>query len=120
MNIAEVRQVLKAQVLCGEEWLNREVAAVCASDLLSDVLAFTSGQTLLLTGLTNSQVIRTAELSDLIGIVFVNGKKPAPDMLPFAVAKGIPLLATTLPMYEACGLLYQNGLKTWIGELIAR
>lgn len=120
MTIAEVRQVLKAQVLCGEEWLNREVTTVCASDLLSDVLAFQGGQTLFLTGLTNIQVVRTAELSDLIGIVFVNGKQPAADMIPLAIAKGIPLLVTSLPMFEACGILYQNGLKTWIGELIAK
>jgi predicted transcriptional regulator len=119
MNLAEVRQILEARVLCGKEWLSREVVTVCASDLLSDVLALRDGQTLLLTGLTNIQVIRTAELSDLIGIVFLNGKNPAAEMLSMAGAKKVPLLVTALSMGEACMILEQKGLRTWMGESIA-
>lgn len=111
MKLAEVRQILEAEILSGEELLIKEVATVCGSDLLSDVLAFTIKETLLLTGLTNVQVIRTADLSDLVGIVFVNGKRPNAELLPMAQQKGIPLFTTKLPMYEACGRLYQHGLK---------
>lgn len=111
MRLAQVLPLLKAEVLCGDEWLGREVETVCGSDLLSDVLAFATVETLLLTGLTNIQVIRTAEVSDLAGIVFVNGKLPASEMLLMAKQKCIPLLITRLTMYEACGILYQNGMK---------
>lgn len=111
MKLNEVRHILDACVLCGDEWMQREAATVCGSDLLSDVLAFSANETLLLTGLTNVQVVRTAEMSDLVGIVFVNGKRPGTELLPMAQQKGIPLLTTRLPMYEACGRLYQHGLK---------
>lgn len=111
MRLAEVIHILEAEILSGQELLMKEVATVCGSDLLSDVLAFTTEETLLLTGLTNVQVVRTAEMSDLVGIVFVNGKRPNVDLLPMAHQKGIPLFITKLPMYEACGRLYQYGLK---------
>lgn len=111
MRLSQVLPILNAEVLCGTDWLNREAETVCGSDLLSDVLAFTKEKTLLLTGLTNIQVIRTAEVSDLVGIVFVGGKRPAVDLITMAQAKRIPLLVTKFSMYEACGLLYQSGLK---------
>lgn len=111
MKLARVLHILDARVIAGEELLQREVATVCGSDLLSDVLALNVDRTLLLTGLTNVQVVRTAEMSDLVGIVFVNGKFPAAELLSIAKEKGIPLLVTRLPMYEACGRLYENGLK---------
>ena len=111
MKLAEMRRILEADLLCGEKLLLRDVVTVCGSDLLSDVLALTIQETLLLTGLTNVQVIRTADLSDLVGIVFVNGKRPGAELVSMAQQKGIPLFTTRLPMYEACGRLYQYGLK---------
>lgn len=112
MTLREVKEILKAEVLAGEELLDqREPKSACGSDLLSDVLAFTKDNSLLLTGLTNPQVIRTAEMIDLIGVVFVRGKRPEPATVELAVIKKIPLLATRLPMYEACGRLYLHGLK---------
>ncbi|MDD4601443.1 hypothetical protein SDC9_09057 [bioreactor metagenome] len=111
MKLEEVGRILEADLLCGEDLLLREVVTVCGSDLLSDVLAFTIQETLLLTALINMQVIRTADLSDLIGIVFVNGKRPGTDLIAMAQQKRIPLFVTRLPMYEACGRLYQYGLK---------
>ncbi|WP_425060586.1 hypothetical protein SCACP_13160 [Sporomusa carbonis] len=110
MKLAEVQKALNAEVLCGTEWLDREIKSACGSDLMSDVLAFTKEQTLLLTGLTNIQVIRTAEVSDLVGILFVRGKRPGPEVIELAQSKGLPLLLTTCQMYEACGLLYKSGL----------
>ena len=76
MTLREIKEILQAEVLAGEEFLDREPSSACGSDLLSDVLAFTKENSVLLTGLTNSQVIRTAEMSDIIGVIFVRGKKP--------------------------------------------
>lgn len=111
MKLADVQKGLDAEVLCGSEWLDRDVSAVCGADLLSDVLAFTEQQTLLLTALTHIQVIRTADMSDLAGIVFVWGKRPKTELIAMAKNKNIPLMVSPLPMYEACGRLYQSGLK---------
>lgn len=111
MTLREVKEILEAEVLACEELLDREPRSACGSDLLSDVLAFTKENSLLLTGLTNPQVIRTTEMSDLIGVVFVRGKRPEPATIELAIMKKIPLLATRLPMYEACGRLYMRGLR---------
>ena len=111
MKLADVQQILHAEVLCGHEHLGRETQAACGADLMSDVLAFTKEKALLLTGLTNIQVIRTAEMSDLVGIVFVRGKRPGPEVIQLAESKGIPLLLSRYPMYESCGALYKGGLR---------
>ena len=86
----------------------REIGFVLA--LLLCVMAFTKAGSLLLTGLANLQVIRTAEMVDICAICFVRGKKPEKETIELAEEKGIPLLSTDLPMYEACGRLYENGL----------
>jgi len=109
--LTDVCRILEAEVLCGQEHLEREIITVCGADLMSDVLAFTKERTLLLTGLTNVQVIRTADISDLVGIVFVRGKRPGAEVLQLAQEKDIPVLQTTIPLYESCGRLYQAGLK---------
>ncbi|VBB06320.1 drtgg [Lucifera butyrica] len=111
MKLSEVKRFLSADVICGDEWLEQEAACACGADLMSDVLAFTKERTVLLTGLTNIQVIRTAEVSDLVGIVFVRGKRPGQELIQLAQTKGIPLFVTEYPMYEACGRLYKNGLQ---------
>lgn len=112
MKLADVRQVLAAELLCGEEFLEAQVATVCGADLMSDVLSFTKHKTLLLTGLTHIQVIRTADISDLVGVVFVRGKRPMDDVTHFAQEKKIPILVTDYTMYEACGILYRCGLAS--------
>ncbi|MCK4411343.1 hypothetical protein KAT59_08505 [Candidatus Bipolaricaulota bacterium] len=89
---------------------SREVTSCQASDLISDILSFRGPDSLLLTGLTNVQVIRAAELLDFVAICFVRGKQPQPEAVKLAEDKGIPLLATPLLMYEACGRLYAAGL----------
>jgi predicted transcriptional regulator len=112
MKLLDVQRVLDAEVIIGSEWMDREVVTVCGADLMSDVLAFTHESTLLLTGLTNIQVIRTAEMSDLVGIVFVRGKRPTSGVIELARVKKIPLLIAKHSLYEACGRLYQQGLKS--------
>ena len=118
MNLKDVQRVLKAKILVGEEFMDRPAETCCGSDLMSDVLAFTKCKlaftkcnTLLCTGLTNIQVIRTAGITDLCGIVIVRGKLPSPDFLNFAREAGMPVLSTGLTLFEACGLLYVAGLR---------
>ncbi|HWR40949.1 MAG TPA: DRTGG domain-containing protein [Patescibacteria group bacterium] len=111
MKLSEVQRMLQAEVICGQEWLEKEAESACGADLMSDVLAFTKERTLLLTGLTNVQVIRTAELSDLLAVLFVRGKRPGQDVVELAMAKNIPLLVVDCTMYEACGILFSMGLR---------
>ncbi|MDL2273230.1 hypothetical protein LJC34_01560 [Oscillospiraceae bacterium OttesenSCG-928-G22] len=110
MTIREVKETLNAEVFAGEVHLDREIRAACASDLMSDVLAFVKDQSLLLTGLLNLQTIRTADMMDIICIVFVRGKKPDATMIELANKRDIVLMTTGLRMYPASGKLYKNGL----------
>ncbi len=105
LTLAKVRDLLGAEVLNGED-LSIKVAAVGAADLLSDVLATSKTGTLLLTGLISTQVIRTAIVADLCGVVFVRGKKPGNEILSLAKESKIPVLGTKLKMFEAAGRLY--------------
>lgn len=105
ITLAKVCDVLGAEVLNGDD-LSIKVAAVGAADLLSDVLATSKSGTLLLTGLVSTQVIRTAIVADLCGVVFVRGKKPGEEILSLARESKIPVLATPLKMFEAAGRLY--------------
>lgn len=111
MTVAEVVNVLKARVVCGEDFLEREVHTACGSDMMSDVLAFVKDQSVLLTGLCNPQVIRTAEMMDIVCIVFVRGKVPDEAMIELANEKEIPLICTGHRMFSACGMLYESGLR---------
>ncbi|MDK1031854.1 MAG: DRTGG domain-containing protein [Planctomycetia bacterium] len=110
MNLVQVRDLLDAEPAAGDQALDCDVKMACGADLMSDVLAFTKSGSLLLTGLTNSQVIRTAEVAEIRAICFVRGKRPQPETLELARERGIPLLCTHLPMYEACGRLHRGGL----------
>ena len=111
MTILEIKETLGARVVCGEEWLNKEVHTACGSDMMSDVLAFVKDQAVLMTGLCNPQVIRTAEMMDIVCIVFVRNKKPDEEMIRLANEREIPLLATGHRMFSACGMLYGKGLR---------
>lgn len=111
VKISEVKSILCAEVLCGDDILDNEVSYAFGSDLMSDVLAFVKGKTILLTGLTNQQVVRTAEMADLNAIVFVRGKRPEEDIVELAKEKGMVLLLTRDTMYTASGKLYSNGLQ---------
>ena len=110
MKISTIKDLLDAKVICCEEGLSRHVYSACGSDMMSDVLAYVKDQAVLLTGLVNSQVIRTAEMMDMNCIVFVRSKMPTAEMTELAKESGIVILATEKRMYEACGLLYINGL----------
>ncbi len=113
MKLKDVFEILEAELAWKAECPDctaGEVTSCQASDLISDILSFRGPDSLLLTGLTNVQVIRAAELLDFVAICFVRGKRPQPEAVKLAEEKGIPLLATPLLMYEACGRLYAAGL----------
>ena len=110
MKLGEIATLLNAEVLTGKTRLDEEVVSACGSDMMSDVLAFVKEQGLLLTGLLNPQVVRTAEMMDMVCVVFVRNKKPSAEMIELASDSGIVLLATKLRAFEASGLLYSSGL----------
>lgn len=111
MTIENLKQILKAEVICCEERLGEEIITACGSDMMSDVLAFVKEQAVLLTGLVNPQVVRTAEMMDMHCIVFVRGKKPNVDMIKLAEQKDIIMLCTEMEMFTSCGKLYSAGLR---------
>ena len=110
MKIGKIQELLKAEILCGENLLDREVESACGSDMMSDVLAYVKDQAVLLTGLVNPQVIRTAVMMDIVCIVFVRSKTPSDEMIELARTNDMVMMRTTKRMYEACGKLYANGL----------
>lgn len=118
MKLSEIRVLIEADVIVGEDILNHiEVETAFASDLLSDVLAYGKERALFITGLTNPQVIRTVEVLDLIGVVFVRGKVPQIDTVELAKRKNIPLLRTKCIMFETCGRLYTAGILASIQKV---
>jgi len=111
MKISAIKELLGAGIICGADNLEKDVYSACGSDMMSDVLAYVKDQAVLLTGLVNSQVIRTAEMMDMICIVFVRNKRPTEEMIALAEECGMVMLSTDKRMYEACGILYSNGLS---------
>lgn len=110
MNLKEIKKILKADVLSENADLSTDVPRVIASDLMSDVLAFSASGALLVTGLTNSQAVRTVEVADLCAIIFVRGKRPSEETIRLAEKRDIPLLTTPFPTFQVCGELYSHGL----------
>ena len=110
MKISTIQELLEAEIVCGEEYLDHEVHSACGSDMMSDVLAYVKDQAVLLTGLVNPQVIRTAEMMDMVCIVFVRSKSPSEEMIRLAKESDMVVLKTNKRMYEACGRLYVGGL----------
>jgi hypothetical protein len=111
MTVKEAVSILEGQFFTGEDKANLDVQSACGADLMSDVMAFVKDKVLLLTGLVNPQVIRTAELLDIHAIIFVRGKIPSRDMIEMAGEADIILAGTKLPMFISCGKLYESGLR---------
>lgn len=112
MKLREVLALTEGKVISKNVDLDMEVQMGCGADLMSDVLSFTHEGTLLLTGLTNPQVVRTAEIAGIRAIIFVRGKIPPEETVALAEEKGIPLLASKYTMFETCGRLYRAGLPS--------
>ncbi len=110
MNLKQISEILNAEVLVGQQSLDIEIEMACGADLLSDVLSFAKSESLLLTGQIHLQLIRTVEIADIKAVCFVRGKRPASEVIDMAKKRNIPLLCTSLPMYESCGRLYHHSL----------
>lgn len=111
MTLQDVKSILDCTVYCGEDSLDREIHTACGSDMMSDVLAFVKDQSILLTGLVNPQVVRTADMMDMLCVVFVRGKEPSAEMIALAETRDIVLMSTAQRMFAACGRLWENGLE---------
>ncbi|MBN2592724.1 MAG: hypothetical protein JXA81_04385 [Sedimentisphaerales bacterium] len=111
MILEDIKKILEAEVIVGDELLSRNIKMACGCDLMSDVLSFVKSGSLLLTGLTNPQVVRTAEMADLAAVCFVRGKRPDRETIELAKSKDIPLLMTHLLLFESCGRLHLKGLS---------
>jgi predicted transcriptional regulator len=111
MRLQRIADLLDCEVLLGTERLaDVEIRACFAADLMSDVLRFSHSGALLITGLTSVQSIHTADVADLAAILFISDKRPGPEIVDVARAKGIPLLTTRHNMFDSCGILFTEHL----------
>lgn len=111
MKLSEIRDILAAEVLCGEDRLDAEVSAAFGCDLLSDSLVLATPGCVLITGLANVQAIRTASMIEARAVVFVRGKRPGEEAIDLARRDGLPVMTTSKLLFDSCGLLYQAGLR---------
>lgn len=111
MKISEIKKLLGAELLVGEDLLSNDVSYAFCSDMMSDVLAYVKEQGVLITGLVNPQVIRTANMMDMVCVIFARGKVPTEEMIELANECGIALMRTEMRSFETCGLLYSSGLE---------
>jgi len=111
LKVSRIKEILNAELLCGQELRDFDIESACGADLMSDVLAFAKENCVLLTGQTNPQVIKTAEMLDVSCVVFVRGKLPNDNVCELANEVGMVLLHTDETLYSACGRLYKEGLK---------
>lgn len=111
MQLKDIHKILSCHSLTEEKLLDKEIEYCFGCDLMSDVLRYARTGSLLLTGITNNQVLQVAEIMDLKGIIFVRGKKPEEDVIKQANQRGLPLLATENLMFDSCGILYSQGLR---------
>ncbi len=112
MILREIINLLQAQVLVGEGLLDEiEVDRCFSADLMSDVLGRNHANGILITGITNPQAVRTADIADIKAVCVVRGKLPESETVALAKQKDIPLFITKLTMFEACGILYMSGLR---------
>ena len=110
MIVNDIVDILQADII-NEGDLNAEIKTACGSDMMSDVLAFVKEQSVLLTGLVNPQVVRTADMMDMHCIIFVRGKEPDDTIIALAKQRDITILKTRFRMFTACGRLYDAGLR---------
>jgi predicted transcriptional regulator len=113
MRLSRIRDLLACEVLHAPAgpWFDREVPLCLCADLMSDVLAFAHPAALVITGLANHQSVRTASFADASAILFVRGKRPDDRSLDVAVEVGLPVLVTSHSMFDACGILFDAGLR---------
>jgi predicted transcriptional regulator len=111
MKLSEIKDILKAEVLSGEEQLDKTIAGAGGADLMTDVLAAVAEHGVLLTGLMSDDVIRTAKIAGVGAVVFVRGKMPGENIIKLAKSHKVPVLLTRYSLFIASGRLYMNGLR---------
>ena len=111
MKLSEIIELTEARLVCGEHRLNDEVERAFSSDLMSDVLTIDSEDILLVTGLSNTQAVRTAEMADIHFILLVRNKKASAEMTELARENGMVLMETPFSLFKTSGILYNAGLK---------
>ncbi|MBW6516437.1 MAG: transcriptional regulator [Candidatus Cloacimonetes bacterium] len=112
MKLKKIAELLEADILCDEIHLEKEIPCAFGSDLISDILMCTKEPTILLTGLTNPQIVRLSDMIDLLGIIFVRGKKPPQEIMDMAKERNLPMISTAFTLYKSSGILYNNGLRS--------
>jgi len=111
MKLSEIKDLLQCEVLAGEDDLSVDIQQVVASDGMSEILAFAKSRELMITGLTNIQSIRTADVAGVSAVIYCRGKRPDKKVIDFAKQKKIPVLVTSMVMFDICGILFNRGLK---------
>ncbi len=114
VRVRDVAEALGAEILAGEDGLDREIGVVISSDLVSDILCCRDEGAFLITGLAKIQILRAADMIDLVGICFVRGKVPEVGVVEHARELGLPVILTDRTMYESCGLVYRLGAKSGV------
>lgn len=117
MKLRDVKEILDAEVVVGHDQLDMEVKTAFGADLMSDVLAFAKSGSLLLTGLTNPQIVRTSDVLDIAAIIVVRGKRPLPETVQLAEELRIPILSTRYILFETAGRLYAKGIRGCIEKV---
>ncbi len=112
MDIKTILKVSEGELLTTDVNLDIEVKGAFAGDLMSDVLASIQPDAVLLTGLCNPQVVRTALIADVKAIVFVRGKNPADETIALAVEENLPIISSPLGLYKLSGKLMLAGLPS--------
>jgi predicted transcriptional regulator len=111
MTLDDVKELLDCKLLTPDADLSKEIEEVVASDGMSEILAFARSDELMITGLTNIQSIRTADIAGVCAVIYCRGKCPADNVVEFAQRKDIPVLVTDMVMFDICGILYNKGLR---------
>lgn len=111
MKLSEIKEILNAECLTGEEHMDRTVFGGGGADLMDDILSAVAKGSVLLTGLNSEQVVRTARIAEVGAVVFVRGKRPKDSILDLARSYDLPILMTGYSMFVASGRLYMNGLR---------
>ena len=118
VTLAQIKELLDAEVIVGDDKLDLEIKTAFGADLMSDVLAFARSGCLLITGLSNPQSVRTAYALDIAAIIVCRGKALTDKFIDIAKELGIPILWTQYIMFEACGRLYREGITGCVREIL--
>lgn len=110
IRLAEIIKTLQLKVVCGDQFLDKEIKGGYVSDLLSDVIANINEGDIWITLQGHPNIIAVAVLKELAGIILINGHEPDEETIEKAVAEQLPIITSDLPAFELVGRLYQLGI----------